>query len=548
MSTAGGQSTASLILEPLSGPPVERIVITPDAECILGRGLDCTVKLPEEAGTVSRRHCRVNFLAGNWFITDLGSRHGTWLNADRLNRDEPRRFGRGDRVRIGPWMFRVQGHGETMYSTVSTQETDPTGEQLVTVAETGRENIHRRRLELLLDCAKRIAAAGDESALANAVLDVLIEGTGYTLVAVIRPGTDASHIEVLGSRAGGRSEGTTFSRSLISAAFGGQVVRLRRESMGNSPRTLISSSIQTALCVPVLMDRQVALCLYLDSRENDEPVHDDAAAFCQAVADMCAMCLSNLRRTRLELEAAQIGVQLAAAKTIQSQIMGPDRGRLGRVSYSRQVHPGQGVAGDIFDIFQVDDVHVGFFVGDVAGKGIPASLLMAVVQSGLSVSLRHTCDPEDAVRRVNEHLFRTAPEDKFVSLWLGVINTHSGLLRFIDAGHGYALIRRPGHKVRTIDSVGGLPLRVSESELYRAETIMLQPGDRVYLYSDGLVEQRGPGGDEFGVARVLSTLEEERTAEDELQALMAGVRTHAGPVGASGLADDVTLVAITYEG
>jgi serine phosphatase RsbU (regulator of sigma subunit)/pSer/pThr/pTyr-binding forkhead associated (FHA) protein len=545
---SGVQNTPSLVLEPLSGPPVERIVISPDAECILGRGLDCTIQLPEEAGTVSRRHCRVNYLAGHWFITDLGSRHGTYLNTDRLSRDEPRRVARGDRVRIGPWVFRVQGYGETAFSTVSTQETDPSSEQLVTVAETGRENIHRRRLELLLDCAKRIAAASDESALANAVLDALIEGTGYTLVAVIRPGADTSHIEVLGSRTGGRAEGTTFSRSLISAAFGGQVVRLRRESMGSSPRTVISSSIQTALCVPVLMDRQVALCLYLDSRENDEPVHDDAAAFCQAVADMCAMCLSNIRRSRLEIEAAQIGAQLAAAKSIQSQIMGPDLGRLGRVTYSRQVHPGQGVAGDIFDVFRVDDVHVGFFVGDVAGKGIPASLLMAMVQSGLSVSLRHTCDPEDAVRRVNEHLFRTVPEDKFVSLWLGVINTRSGLLRFIDAGHGYALIRRPGHKVRPIDSIGGLPLRVREDEQYRAETIMLQPGDRVYLYSDGLVEQRGPSGEEFGVGRVLATLESERPAEEELQALMSAVRMHAGPVGAAGLADDVTLVAITYEG
>jgi serine phosphatase RsbU (regulator of sigma subunit)/pSer/pThr/pTyr-binding forkhead associated (FHA) protein len=529
---------------------MDAIVLDAESEHVLGRGLDCSVKLPEEATTVSRRHCRFNVVAGNWFITDLGSRHGTYLNADRLSKDEPARISRGDRIRLGPWTLRVARPGEPSFNTVSTQEVPAGQEQLVTVAAVGRENIHRRRLELLLDCAKRVAESTDELGLSRGVLDVLIDGTGYSLVAVIRPGSDAHHIEVLGWRSKGRTELPTFSRSLINAAFGGQVVRMRRESMASQMQTVVSSSIQTALCVPVLQGsttRTTALCLYLDSREGDAPVHDDAAAFCQAVADMCALCLANIRRGRLEIEAAALDVQINAAKQIQRQILPAAQGAFGPLRFAHRVVPGQSVAGDLFDIVQLDERHVAFFVGDVAGKGLPASLLMAMVQSGLSVALCQTRDPQDAVRRVNTQLFRTAPDDKFVSLWLGIIDLLSGDLRFIDAGHGYAMLRRPNALPEVIASRGGVPLRVIADEPYAAETLQLLPGSRLILYSDGLVEQRSPAGEEFGVARVLSTLRPPMAQHEELDALMTALRQHAGPAAAGALADDVTIVSIAYD-
>ena len=107
---------------------------------------------------------------------------------------------RGDRLKIGPWTLIAGYPGETTFATIQTSDRPGEAEQLITVVDTGRENIHRRRLELLLDCAKRIGAAKDELTLAEGVLDVLAQGTGYTVVAIIRPIASASVAPIVRTR------------------------------------------------------------------------------------------------------------------------------------------------------------------------------------------------------------------------------------------------------------------------------------------------------------------------------------------------------------
>lgn len=551
------QTTSALHLRVVSGPALDPIVLTGEREIVLGRGEKADIKLPatDEGAVVSRHHCRLNMVAGTWFISDLESKHGTVLNNDRLVPREPRRLARGDLLRIGPWTLRVSFAGDEVTSTVSTQEAPADVVHMMTVADVGRENIHRRRLELLLDCAKRVVEVGDEPGLAHAVLDVLLEGTGYSQAAVIRPAGDARHIEVVGSRSSGRGgEGPAFSRTLIEAAFKGQVVRLRRELSMDSPMTMVSSGIQTALCVPVMRggtggggapSPEAMMCLYLDSRPMDPPVHEDAAAFCQAVADLCALCLSNIRRGRLEAEKLRTAEQMRAAQDIQRQIMPAARGSFGPLSYALQIYPGQIVAGDLFDIFPVDEHRVAFFIGDVVGKGLPAALVMAVTQTALSACLRRGDDLAQAVDHVNAHLIRTVPDNKFVSAWCGVIDLRTGRLRFVDAGHGYALVRHPGADAEPVASVGGPPLRCG-TDGFTIDEMTLTPGARLWLYSDGVVEQPDSRGELFGLTRTLGAISPPREAEAELDALVRAVREHAGPAGTHGLADDLTVVALSF--
>lgn len=568
MATLPGSTAGSLRLEPVSGPPLSALWIPPAGEITIGRHTSCQVQLPEGERSVSRTHCKLTFSGGSWFVIDLESRHGTFINGSRLTPHVSHRLHRGDRLKIGPWTLIAGYPGETTFATIQTSDRPGEAEQLITVVDTGRENIHRRRLELLLDCAKRIGAAKDELTLAEGVLDVLAQGTGYTVVAIIRPIAGAEQIDLIAARGPLRaSDASAFSRSLVRAASTGQIVRMKKDQTGaavptpvsgpasgsaaagiNNIHSIVSSGILTALCVPVMLDNQANLCLYLDSRVGDPRVHDDAAAFCQAVADMCAMALANIRRDRLEIERLRTEEQMGAALDIQRLILPAGAGRFGRLSYAMNVLPGRFVAGDLFDVIPLDEHRTAFFVGDVSGKGVPASIVMATTQSYLNASLRHSRDLVRALADVNRHLADRTPDTRFVSLWLGVLDQRDGTLEYIDAGHGFAILRTPNAPPTIIPSEGGPPLRVAPDYPYALDRLSVPSGSRIILYSDGVVEQQGPAPacEEFGSARVLGALARADSCEDDVRLLLSAVRAHAG-TSADALADDVTIASIAFD-
>lgn len=541
-------------LEPIMGPPTPAIALTGPGPLRLGRALDCDIRMPETARTVSRSHAKLRLVAGQWHITDLESTHGTFLNGDRLPGNQERALHVGDRLRLGPWTYRVSdGMGTSHAATII--DGMGAGERLVTV-EVRTSQIQRRRLELLLDAAKKIAAASDEASLGEVVLRMLQEGTGYSLTALVRPGplmTPASNIEVVASKLVGPRQtqsGLVISRQLVHACCTQkQTVSLSRDagSTSGAMHTLADAGVRNAMCVPILQGSDTPLCLYLDSLHSDRPPEEDAGAFCQAVADLCALALANMQRGRLEQERVADAKEKQAALEIQRGILPPAAGQFGRVRYAMLVQPGRQVSGDLFDILQLEDGRVAFFVGDVTGKGVPAAILAATTQSYLSAALRHYGCPERAVNTVNQHLCLRTAGQKFVTLWCGVLDPVHGSIRCVDAGHGYAMIAPPDAEPTLVDAAGGLPLRVSD-EPYTAFDFTIKPGSRLVLYSDGVAEQPAAGKqakrEMFGTERVAATLKSLREPQHDVDHLLAAVLAYAGIKKGEPLADDLTVASV----
>ncbi len=585
---AGG---GTLLLETVLGPPLSPIELRPGETVTLGRLPECDVQLPESEKTVSRKHCTFSSVSGMgaggggvnasggggvvWHITDVGSRHGTFVNNTQLAHNAPHPIRPGDSIRLGPWVFRVHRTDGAALG-MTTIDDRPAAGQLVTVTQLDRSAIDRRRLELLIQCAKLIQTAVDERQLAECLVEALMEGTGYPRVAIIRPAAGAGGggggggggagavggggvgtLEVLAQRAAsGASPTFQFSRSLVAAACAGQTVQLRFDELAQPAMSIMSAGLTTAMAAPVFLDGAVALCFYLDARREERPVHEDAGAFCQAIAEMSSLSIANMQRTRLVVERLRLAEQMEAAMQIQRQILPSPAGNLGEVAYAMELRPGRFVAGDLFDIIRLDARRVAFFIGDVAGKGVPAAILMATTQSYLNAALRWHEDPAMAVHEVNQHLMSHAPEGKFVSLWVGVLDVTTGVLRFCDAGHGYCLIRQPGEAPGEVDPrAKGMPLRVLEEAVYASDSLVLRPGARVVLYSDGVVEQpsaapagaRRSGASEadsaFGLSRILSTLALAENADQDVHMIVKAVQRHAG---SEALADDLTVASIEY--
>ncbi len=538
-----------ITLEPVLGPPLAPMTLAPGKVYTIGRLPECEIKLPEDEKTVSRRHCQIHADREGWQLTDLGSRHGTALNDRILSANQPLELSLGDLIRIGPWVLRVQDQLTRALGTITTDDTRSNA-RLVPVLVGKKQAIDKRRLELLISVSKKIQTATDEAALAEAVVDALLDGTGYPRTAVLRAGerVDFERVDVLGQRASPTSRAPfQFSRSLIKAACAGRPVQLRSDEIPLPPMSILTNGSVTAMAVPVLMDGKAVLCLYLDARQDEPAPFEDAAEFCGTIAEMCALCMASIQRQRTEAERVRLTEQMDAAMLIQRQILPAPRGRLGRVQYAMELRPGRFVAGDLFDILALDDHRVAFFIGDVAGKGLPAAILAATTQAFLNAALLQHADPAPALCAMNRYLSLHAPENKFVSLWAGVLDTRSGELRYVDAGHSYWLLREPGGVPTSVDErPDGVPLRVDEEFIYHSRVRTLAPGSRIILFSDGVAEQTPPSGKQdeaFGLPRTIDILSAEHDADQEVSKLVRAVQQFAQ---SEVLADDLTVASIAF--
>lgn len=175
-----------------------------------------------------------------------------------------------------------------------------------------------------------------------------------------------------------------------------------------------------------------------------------------------------------------------------------------------------------------------FAVGDVAGKGLPAALVMAMIQEELERQV--LCDPAATMRRLDRFLRPLLPRNKFATVVIGAL-CDDGTLQLVNAGHCPPLIARASGAVEQVDStgpvVGILPLARWRSAVYT-----LDPGDTLVIYTDGVTEAASPTGEEFGVARVARAIAG-RTAREVTESIVRAVERHGARE------DDLTVVAIT---
>lgn len=518
----------ALELELIDGPPLAQRRWRLSHPLTIGRAESCALILP--APDISRRHAVIEDAADGWTLRDCGSHLGTRLNELPLDAGMRAALHGGDVIAIGPWRLRLCA-GE---APASGDEAEPPftvdhGVPPGTLAE--------QRLELLLRCAGEVAAAGDEQTLADLLAETALLGSGYRRAAVLWRDESGFALRSLRPVAEAGSAPVRFDHALIASAETGEMARL------DPAPAHAARPFQCALCAPLLLDGHVAALLYLDSDRPSRRDHADAPTFCQALARLAALALANLRRLDSERERAALAADIERAREVQRRLLPDDRAPIGGVSCALHLQPGRSVAGDIADVIALPNGGAAALLGDVSGAGLGAGLVMASVQSFLRAELAHHDDPARAIARLNAHLRLQAHRGQFVTLWLGVFESTTRRCRFVDAGHGHALLLRPGRDATPIATRGDIPLGIDADARFHAETLQLRADDLVLLYSDGLIEQRDPRGEPFGRARLAAALR--GSAEPHAAIACALTEWHAHAAGAAA-DDDTTLLAIGW--
>jgi len=264
-------------------------------------------------------------------------------------------------------------------------------------------------------------------------------------------------------------------------------------------------------------------------------------------------------RQRLQEEreaAARLAGELEAARRIQLGLLPRPESAFpgeGRFRIAAVMEPARVVGGDLFDFFLLDGDRLLFLVGDVSGKGLPASLFMAATKAFYrSIATRHTTELARTMREANAEMGRDNPEAFFVTLVAAVLDVNTGRLWYCSAGHEAPWIVRP--ETGTVDRLeggAGPPLCVLDDFVYETAVAQLRSGDTVLMVTDGVTEALDPGGGLFGTSRVtsLATDAAGTPAHSEPARLVAdlvgAVRTFREPFEP---ADDVTLLAVQWLG
>ena len=260
-------------------------------------------------------------------------------------------------------------------------------------------------------------------------------------------------------------------------------------------------------------------------------------AYLNEIVDMT----SERERTMAEMTAAaQIQMAMLPRKT--GPIYDIDEFEI----YGEMI-PAKEIGGDLYDYFLIDDDHLAIVIGDVSGKGIPASLFMALVKNTVQSQLMYdSTDVGMVMERVNSILIRESVRSMFVTLWVGVLHLGNGELRFVNAGHCLAAVCKKSGTFTIENDQHGPIAGVFDKAEYKQNNLKLRPGDILYLYTDGVTETHNETGEMFGTRGLLDALNENTTAS--LEELDKRVRMRVREFANDSEAfDDLTTVCIRYK-
>lgn len=383
---------------------------------------------------------------------------------------------------------------------------------------------------LLAELSSQVRAIRDPETLLRTVTDRIAGAMHVSRVAALMPGGSAfAPAYAFGGGSGAAA-----------LAFDDPSVLQLRES--RKPVTCADD-----LLVPITSGEDLQGILSLGPKRSEEPWSGRDMALLESVAGQTALALENSRLTATVAEEAaqreRITNEIEIARTVQERLFPRAAPQVAGLEPAGLCRPAQSVGGDYYDFFATPSGAVGMAIGDIAGKGIPAALLMASLQASLrGLTLAGISDLADLMEKLNILMYDFSPANRFATFFCCLYDPATGRLRYSSAGHNPALLLQAETGEALWLKTRGVALGLRRKSVYEQAEITLDPGDCLLLYTDGVTEARNPAGEEFEEHRleaVIRTLSA-RPAGAIPEALLAAIDSFAA--GAT-QHDDITVIA-----
>jgi serine phosphatase RsbU (regulator of sigma subunit)/predicted ester cyclase len=254
--------------------------------------------------------------------------------------------------------------------------------------------------------------------------------------------------------------------------------------------------------------------------------------------------LASLMERRLEEEARErerVEQELRVARRIQQASLPKEVPTLEGWQIAPYYQPAREVGGDFYDFHFLSEDRLGLVVGDATGKGVPAALVMSTTCGMLRLAAQSYSSPGEMLQRLNETLFTSIPPNMFVTCFYAILDPKSGRLRYANAGHDLPYLRRGGGDCEELRA-RGMPLGLMPGMGYEERELLLDAGESVLFYSDGLVEAHDPKGEMFGFPRLRKLVAKYR--EDRLLGDFLIEELYSFVGGGWEQEDDITLLTL----
>jgi serine phosphatase RsbU (regulator of sigma subunit)/pSer/pThr/pTyr-binding forkhead associated (FHA) protein len=478
-----------------------------DERIILGRNRDCHVVIDFPA--VSREHAHILQIGGKFFIEDRDSRNGTFVNNQQIagrtqlkNNDRIKicdflcTFHDGTVVKPLPADLRPEEpeaeEGESSSTVEAKVSTDQISSHMLL------ESQPAEKIKALLDISTNLAKTLELDALLPKIADSLFQifRQADRCFLILREDSGRLIPKLVKTRRAFGETNARFSRSIVQKCLETAESFLSEDASSDSRFALSQSiadfRIRSVMCAPLLhADGKAFGVIQLDTQDRSKKFVLEDLKLLVGVANQAAVALENVQLHHDLLVRDRFQRDLDIAREVQRGFLPQALPQIPGYQFFAHYESAQQIGGDYYDFVPLAGRRLGVILGDVAGKGVPAALLMAKLSAEARFCFLTEADPAAAITHLNNLLMRAGLMDRFVTLATAILDPARHLVTIINAGHMPPLIYRQSTG-KLEDSIStektGLPLGVLEAFQYTAHQIELHPGDSLLLFTDGITD------------------------------------------------------------
>lgn len=516
----------------------------------LGRSSANELCYPDDIG-LSRQHLVLVRKDGQWQVQDLGSKNGTLLNGKRVEGSAPFRL--GDHIAAGHLIIEFvaetpaptdgvefvdnaesfSNSATTVVASLDTVLAPRTGE--VNKAQMMQGN---RQMQALIRAGRELAGHLPLDELFHVIMDHSVEAVmaGRGVLMTLEGGE--LHVRVA------RGAGFKISSTVRDRVLNNKESLLVRDAQLDQAlmqqMSIVEHKVRSIIAVPLQTNDRVIGLIYLDSPNALREFSAEDLNLLTVMANVAAIRIEHARLNEIEEAERAMAKEMEQAALIQARLLPGASPVVAGMDIAGKTAACRTVGGDYYDFLKFPDGRIGLLVGDVAGKGMPASLMMSSLQACVHVVFDDGDDLAQKITRLNKATCRNCPDNRFITFFMTVVDPATGELVFTNAGHNPPLLVRASGGFEELKG-GGMILGILPMAKYQESHAKFEPGDVLVLFSDGVTEAANPRGEEFGeqrLAELVASLHGRPSAEivDAVHAAVAAY-TEGAPA-----ADDITVV------
>jgi phosphoserine phosphatase RsbU/P len=530
-------------------------------ETIIGRHPECHIQL--DSNVVSRKHARIVRDGARFFVEDLGSGNGTTLNGQRI--ETRTALSHDDRIRLGPVLMRFIDPAATSGGREPSPDESGFRLRLSEAAEdeariTSTVSAGSTRFGLLdtqpaiklkgvLEISRSLAGTVDIEAILPKILETLLRifPAADRACILLKDAASGEMIPQALRHRGDTSDDTVrLSRTIINRVLTEKAGILSADAATDArfqaSESIANFTIRSMMCVPLLgLDGEPIGIINVDTLNAQRQFQNDDLDVLLVVAGQAALSYENARLVASHLEKQKQDNEIRIAARVQRALLPEKLPVAPGYEFFAAYEAALSVGGDYYDCLPMPGDKICVAFGDVAGKGIPASLVMSRLSSVVQNTMELETDVARAAARINNHMCSHAVEGRFVTFTLAVIDLKSHAMTLILAGHMSPMIFRNNGEIEEVpEDIVGLPLGVLENLEFESYGCTLAPGDTVVIYTDGVSEALDPASELYTIERLRQKVRQGPHNPAALgHEILADVKRHAAGRPQS---DDITLM------